>query len=147
MDAGDEEERLGRLFLRLAKTAHKLQAHTVGDLGLTPAQARALSMLGRCQAPPRMAELAERLHVVPRAVTPVVDALEEAGLVRRRIDPGNRRSTLVELTADGTEMCRRVAEHRGRVAGELFAPLTDAQRRTLLELLDKVDQAQTVPSR
>ncbi|MEV6233125.1 MarR family transcriptional regulator [Saccharopolyspora shandongensis] len=141
MDAGGEEERLGALFLRLAKSAHVLQRRGAGDLGLTPAQARALFVLGRCETPPRMAELAERLHVVPRAVTPIVDALEEAGLLRREVDPGNRRSTLLELTPEGRKMCKRLTELRARAAGELFAPLTAEQRRTLLELLEKVDQA------
>ncbi|MGP4016242.1 MarR family winged helix-turn-helix transcriptional regulator [Saccharopolyspora sp. 5N708] len=140
MVAGDAEERLGGLFLRLAKTAHVLQRRGVGDFGLTPAQARALSVLGRCEAPPRMTELAARLHVVPRAVTPIVDALENAGLLRREVDPDNRRSTLLELTDDGRKMCRRLIEFRARAAGELFAPLTDEQRNTLLELLEKVDQ-------
>ncbi|MGW5648402.1 MarR family winged helix-turn-helix transcriptional regulator [Saccharopolyspora sp. NPDC003752] len=143
MDAGGEEERLGALFLRLAKSAHVLQRRGAGDLGLTPAQARALFVLGRCEAPPRMAELAERLHVVPRAVTPIVDALEEAGLLRREVDPGNRRSTLLELTPEGRKTCKRLAELRARAAGELFAPLTAGQRQTLLELLEKVDQAST----
>ena len=142
MDAGDEEERLGGLFLRLAKAAHVLQARSVGDLGLTPAQSRALSVIGRCDAPPRMAELAQRLHVVPRAVTPVVDALEDADLLRREVDPGNRRCTLLELTDHGRTMCHRLNELRARATGELFAPLSDDQRHTLLELLDKVDQAQ-----
>ncbi|MGV4926456.1 MarR family transcriptional regulator [Streptomyces sp. HJ7] len=40
-----------------------------------------------------MTELAERLGVVPRAVTPLIDALEEAGLVRRLAEPDNRRSS------------------------------------------------------
>ncbi|MGW3469120.1 MarR family winged helix-turn-helix transcriptional regulator [Saccharopolyspora sp. NPDC000995] len=143
MDAGGEEERLGGLFLRLAKAAHVLQRRGAGDLGLTPAQARALSVLGRCETPPRMAELAELLHVVPRAVTPIVDALEDTGLLRREVDPGNRRSTLLELTGQGRKMCKRLADIRARAAAQLFAPLTAQQRQTLLELLEKVDPAMT----
>ncbi|GAB3483559.1 MarR family winged helix-turn-helix transcriptional regulator [Amycolatopsis cihanbeyliensis] len=141
MDAGDEEERLGALLLRLAKSAHVLQRRNMGDLGLTPAQARALAVLGHCDAPPRMAELAERLQVVPRAVTPVVDALEEAGLVRREIDPDNRRSTLVTLTEEGRVMCRRFGEFRTRAAGELFGALDTGERRTLLQLMEKVEES------
>ncbi|MCI2417352.1 MarR family transcriptional regulator [Saccharopolyspora sp. K220] len=140
MGVGGAEDRLGALFMRLAKTAHVLQRREIGDLGLTPAQARALSVLGGCETPPRMTDLAARLHVVPRAVTPIVDALENAGLLRREVDPDNRRSTLLELTADGRKMCKRLIEFRARAAGELFAPLTEEQRHILLELLEKVDQ-------
>lgn len=140
VDSGDEEERLGGLFLRLARSAHGLQRHGLAEFGLTPAQARALSVIGRCAEPPRMAELAEKLHVVPRAVTPLVDALEEAGLVRRAVDPANRRSTLLELTDRGRATGERIFELRARATGELFGPLSPAERRLLIELLEKVDQ-------
>lgn len=133
-----DDDHLGGLFLRLAKTAHALQRHSVEQLGLTPAQARAMGVLGGCDKPPRMSELAERLHVVPRAVTPIVDALEEAGLVRRGTDPGNRRSTLLEVTDEGRKMCGRIVELRARAAGELFAPLSEQQRQTLTGLLEQV---------
>lgn len=110
----------------------------LGPLGLTPAQARALSVIGHCEKPPRMAELATRLGVVPRAVTPLVDALEEAGCVRRRIDECNRRSTLLELTEEGRTMCLRIRAERTAVVDELFSVLTPAERGTLIALLDKV---------
>lgn len=97
-----------------------------------------MAVLGGCDQPPRMSELAHRLHVVPRAVTPIIDALEDAGFVRRGIDPGNRRSTLLELTDEGRRTCQRIVELRTRAAGELFAPLSDEQRRTLTELLEHV---------
>lgn len=140
MNSGDEEERLGGLFLRLAKSAHGLQRHGLAEFGLTPGQARALSVIGRFPEPPRMAELAEKLHVVPRAVTPMVDALEQAGLVRRTVDPASRRSTLLELTGEGRATCERIFELRARATGELFGPLSPAERALLTELLEKVDR-------
>ena len=45
--------------------------------------------------------LAERLNVVPRTITDVVDVLERDGLVRRVADPDDRRSTRAELTEAG----------------------------------------------
>ncbi|WP_199429379.1 MarR family winged helix-turn-helix transcriptional regulator [Qaidamihabitans albus] len=141
MDTEESEGRLGELFLRLTHRARALQIERFAPLGLTPAQARALSVIGRCDRPPRMAELAEKLHVVPRAVTPLVDALEEAGLVHRRIDPENRRSTLLTLTERGLRLRRKVYETRTAAVEELFTPLTPDQRATLLELLETVDEA------
>ena len=115
-----------------------MQRHSVEEIGLTPAQARALAVLGGCDQPPSMSDLAKRLHVVPRAVTPIVDVLEDAGYVQRGTDPENRRSTLLELTDEGRRMCHRITEHRTRAAGELFAPLSEEQRRTLTDLLEQV---------
>jgi DNA-binding MarR family transcriptional regulator len=47
--------------------------------------------------------LAERLNVVPRTITDVVDVLERDGLIKRVPDPADRRSTLAELTELGVE--------------------------------------------
>jgi DNA-binding MarR family transcriptional regulator len=123
----------------LVQTLGRQLRHGVGDrlapLGLTPGQGRALTVLSRAGEPLRMAELAKRLHVVPRSATGVVDALEELGLVRRDIDPGNRRSILVELTAHGRGMLGDLAEARRQAAEELFAPLDPDEQRRLLALL------------
>ncbi len=77
-------------------------------LGITPAQSRLLRTLAHYGSPPRMADLAERLEVVPRAVTTLVDGLETAGKVRRVPDPGNRRVIRIELTDDGRAALREL---------------------------------------
>lgn len=138
-DAADQRlDRLGDLFLRLTRTAHALHRHSFEELGLTPAQGRALALLGHCGEAPHMSELARRLHVVPRAVTPIIDALEEAGYARRCTDPDNRRSTLLEITDEGRRLCERISENRTHAAGEVFAPLSEQQRDTLTDLLEQV---------
>ncbi|MEU4405406.1 MarR family transcriptional regulator [Streptosporangium sp. NPDC023963] len=111
----------------------------LGPLGLSPGQARALRVIVDSEPPLKMVQLAERLRIVPRSVTPVVDALEEAGLVRREVDPANRRSTLLVVTGEGRERYERVREARRRVAEELFSVLTPEQQDRLRELLGAVD--------
>ncbi|WP_440104259.1 MarR family winged helix-turn-helix transcriptional regulator [Streptosporangium sp. H16] len=111
----------------------------LGPLGLSPGQARALRVIVDSEPPLKMVQLAERLRIVPRSVTPVVDALEEAGLVRREVDPANRRSTLLVVTGEGRERYERVREARRRVAEELFSVLTAEQQDRLRELLGTVD--------
>ncbi|MFF4778650.1 MarR family winged helix-turn-helix transcriptional regulator [Microtetraspora fusca] len=138
METGESTGHLGELFLRVGKRMRAMQAERFAPFGLTPAQAQVLSLVARSQTPPRMAELAEQLGVVPRAVTPLVDALERADLVHRRIDPRNRRSTLLDLTDRGAAMRQTLRDERLRAAEDLFAPLTHEQRATLLELLETV---------
>ncbi|GAA4190365.1 hypothetical protein GCM10022252_28570 [Streptosporangium oxazolinicum] len=111
----------------------------LGPLGLSPGQARALRVIVDSEPPLKMVQLAERLRIVPRSVTPVIDALEEAGLVRREVDPANRRSTLLVVTGEGRERYERVREARRRVAEELFSVLTPEQQDRLRELLGAVD--------
>ncbi|MDL4777810.1 MULTISPECIES: MarR family winged helix-turn-helix transcriptional regulator [Thermomonosporaceae] len=135
------DDELADLFLRAARRMRGRQVEHLAPLGLTPAQARALRVIVRADAPPRMAELATLLGVVPRSVTTLVDALEEAGLVTRTPDPANRRSTLVVPTAEGRAIRARMASVRREVAEEVLAPLSAGQRETLRELLAVIDTA------
>src|SRR4051812_45334150 len=79
----------------------------VEDLGVTPAQARALGAVARFPEAPTMSALAARLHVSPRSVTDLVDPLEQAGLLRREQDPANRRSYRLRITPEGEQVTSR----------------------------------------
>jgi DNA-binding MarR family transcriptional regulator len=86
--------------------------------------------------------LSRALMLSPAAMTNRLDRLEREGLVSRALDPGNRRSMLVSLTAEGREAVdAAVVDH---VANEqrLLAALTadevdqlNALLRTLLGAL------------
>ncbi|MFC9437553.1 MarR family winged helix-turn-helix transcriptional regulator [Nocardia sp. NPDC057030] len=130
---------LPELFLRAAKRIRRNQVGRLAPLGLTPAQARALRIIAHHDEPLRMTELAERLGIVPRSATTVVDALTAADLVTRAPDPANRRATLVTLTESGRATLARMAEARRAAAEELFATLTAEQRDTLRDLLATLD--------
>ena len=132
---------------RLTRRLGRAQAERLAPLGLTPAQERALRMIARDGEPPRMTELADRLGIVPRSLTTVIDALEEAGLVRREIDPRNRRAILLRLTDRGTAVRDDLREARRRAAEDLFAPLAAADRKTLADLLALLDSAAEAAAR
>lgn len=52
----------------------------------------------------QMSHIAERLQLDGHAITPLVDRLEGAGLLRRRRDAGDRRVIQVELTIAGSAL-------------------------------------------
>lgn len=130
---------LGELFLRAARRVRRGLADRLAPLGLTPAQARALRVISKHGEPPRMAELAERLGIVPRSATTLVDALEAQGLIRREPDPDNRRATRVVLTEDGRAALGRMHDAHVQGVEDLFAPLSPEQRETLRDLLAAID--------
>ena len=136
----EDPAQLADLLHRVTKRFRRAQAEHLSPLGLTPAQERALRVLTRSPEPLRMTELAARLGIVPRSVTTVVDALETAGLVRREIDPANRRAILLHLTSQGLAVRDELRAARRRAAEDLFAPLPPADRTALGELLNKIDQ-------
>ena len=110
---------LADLLQRLMKRLRRAQAQRLAPLGLTPAQERALRMITRSEEPLRMTELADQLGIVPRSVTTVIDALEQAGLVRREIDPHNRRAIRLYLTDRGLAVRDDMREARRRAAEDL----------------------------
>lgn len=142
LPAGTDEitGRLSDQLLRLSRRLHRAQRHLLEPLGITPAQARLLRTLAHCDDPPRMADLAQRLDVVPRAVTSLVDALEALELVRRVPDPHSRRVIRIELTDGGSGAVLELRRARRTAAAELLAPLDDGQRAALTALLAVLDE-------
>jgi DNA-binding MarR family transcriptional regulator len=127
---------LADLVSRSARRLRRGSAAHLGPLGLTMAQARVLRSLAG--GPLRMAEIAAQLEVVPRTVTPMVDGLEAAGLVRRRTDAADRRSVLVETTDGGRLLLEHLYEARRATAEQVFAPLDREERAQLTALLGRL---------
>src|SRR5687768_2207391 len=138
MNTPDADGVLAEQLLRLTRRVHRIQKRHLQErgLGITPAQSRLLRTLAPYASPPRMADLAERLEVVPRAVTTLVDGLEASGKVRRVPDPTNRRVIRIELTDDGRRALRELRGARRAAAEDILAPLTEEQRKVLGGLLD-----------
>jgi DNA-binding MarR family transcriptional regulator len=80
---------------------------------------------------------------VPRSLTTVIDVLEEAGLVRREIDPRNRRAILLRLTDRDAAVREQLREARRRAAEDLFAPLPPADRELLGGLLARLNAGES----
>ncbi|MEU0071921.1 MarR family transcriptional regulator [Streptomyces sp. NPDC006332] len=149
MTTPDSDGLLAEQLLRLTRRLQRIQKRHLEHrgLGITPAQSRLLRTLAHCDAPPRMADLAQRLEVVPRAVTTLVDGLEAGGKVRRAPDPTNRRVIRVELTDDGRKAVLELRGARRSAAEEILAPLTGGQRELLGGLLDTLVDGVPEPGR
>jgi DNA-binding MarR family transcriptional regulator len=69
-------------------------------IGVTGPQRFVLRIVGRFPGI-TAGHLARLLHLHPGTLTGIVDRLEREGLLRRRVDPRDRRRTLLGLTAKG----------------------------------------------
>lgn len=92
-------------------------------LDLTPSRTHLLWELGR-RGPVTQRVLADALKVTPRAVTGLVDALAESGLVTRESHPTDRRATLVTFTPRGKKLVAQLERDHRRLARALFAPMS-----------------------
>jgi len=121
------------LLGQVVRQLHHGTREALAPLGLSRAQSRVVRLLA--DGPLRMATIAERLAVVPRTVTDLVDGVEAAGLVERRPDPVDRRSIFVALTADGQRLLERLDVAWRESAEEAVRRLDPADRAVLLQLL------------
>lgn len=102
--------------------------------GVSYARMRLLGAL-HCGGPKIMSGISDELGVTRRNITALVDALEEEGLVRRRPHPTDRRATVIELTGEGARTMDTLYDEHRRSVAELFAELSDEDRRELVRLL------------
>lgn len=142
MVSADPTGQLADQLMALTRRLHRAQRRQLGPIGITPAQARLLRTVSRAHTPPRMADLAAQLDVVPRAITSLVDGLETPGLVRRAPDPSSRRVTRIELTEEGTALIHRLRRARRSATEELLDPLSREQRGELSALLALLEAPQ-----
>jgi DNA-binding MarR family transcriptional regulator len=103
--------------------------------GLTTRQYTTLSVLARY---PRIssAQLARHTFVSPQAANQMVATLEQKGLLRRSVDPSNRRCIEVELTPAGVRARARCDAHIEELEAEVFRGIdgeAHAQFRRVLQ--------------
>ncbi|CCH19048.1 MarR family winged helix-turn-helix transcriptional regulator [Micromonospora lupini] len=131
-DSGDES--LAETFWAVASRLRRQTRDSLAPWDVTPSQSRALGVLGR-HGEVRPGTLAEHLHIAPRSATEVIDDLQARGLVERRPDPGDRRATLVALTAEGTRISADIRAARRAEADRFFGHLDDGDRAELARIL------------
>ena len=76
-------------------------------LGVSAAGGLVLGQL-RDRGPMSPSELGDRLIVTRATVTGLLDSLERRGFIQRVAHPTDRRSLVVEITADGLEVLQRL---------------------------------------
>ncbi len=106
-------------------------------------QPRGAKLLGAedCESGPRTpAALADAAGVTRATMTGLIDTLERDGLVKREPDPDDRRMMTVLLTAKGEKFLNDFLPGHFKVIAEVMAPLSETERKTLVRLLNKVQQ-------
>lgn len=137
---GGAEGDLGDLVLRVARAVRRRGAEAMSPWDIAPHHARALKVISRHEGI-RPGELATHLRVAPRSVTDVVDALEARGLLAREPDPGDRRATVLVLTASGRQLMQEIGQARRADADTYFARLSATDRADLERILRTLDTA------
>ena len=121
---------------------HRVLDHLGGelaDLGLRQAEINVLAQL-RPAAPRAVGELAAATGQRPSTLTGVLDRLERKRLVRRRVNPADRRSFTIELTAAGERAAARVREAFADLDERVLSDLPPAAADGFHRVLDALER-------
>ena len=121
----------------IARRINRALDETLGELGLELGEYKLLSALSQAGKPYRSTPgaLSKRMELSSGAMTNRLDRMEEAGLIRRLADPGDRRKVVVELTEHGRETYRRTVGVQAEKEALFAAALSDAEKVQLNGLL------------
>lgn len=106
-------------------------------LSLEPRHFALLRAIDASAAPSQQA-LSESLHIPASSVVALLDSLEDRGLLRRRLDPTDRRVRLVELTGAGQDALSRATEVAMGIESALCAGMSAGDREAMITRLQGV---------
>ena len=139
------------LCLHVQRTARALSRRfdeAFRCLDLTSGQFSLLVSLNRA-APPSISSVASLLAMDRTTLTAALKPLERRGLVKVTVDPRDRRSRLLKLTAKGRTLLSRAVpiwESSHRAIERQLAVIDPEALRSNLRVLSAADQAKTAPA-
>jgi DNA-binding MarR family transcriptional regulator len=131
---------LGRLNEAASLIARDRLAPLFARFGLQSGEFDVLATLRRSGAPYALTPTAlyEATMVTSGAMTNRLDRLEKAGLIARGPHPNDRRGIVVQLTEKGLALIDEAVTAHVANEHKILAGLTQAERETLSQLLEKL---------
>lgn len=122
-----------RLRIVVARLSRRLRPTEAGS-ALTPTQISILFTVAR-ERTLALSTLARIEAVNPTLLSRAVAALADAGLLRRELDPDDRRAVLVHITPAGRELRGEIQRERAQLLRSELGGLEREELRALLEAL------------
>ena len=119
-----DRELVHRLRLAVGRLARRLRQQAEREI--TASQFSALASINHL-GPITLGRLASVERLRPPTITRIVAALEEAGLVVRRLDQEDRRVARVEIAPEGTQLLERIRGRKDAYLAARLATLTPEQ--------------------
>lgn len=123
-------------FTRAEHTIHKKELETIKESGLTTAQFGVLEALYN-KGDLRICEIIEKILTTSGNITVVIKNLEKDGLVKKNLDPKDKRSTIISITDSGKKVIEDILPKHIENINEIFSVLTKEEQITLKNILKK----------
>lgn len=141
-----EKQFMSRL-LRLGRSYRRYIDRGLVGLPLSHSTALAVMVLGRLPDGVRQGVLAEELGIEGPSLVPLLGQIERAGLVERRVDPGDKRARMLHLTDAGKALAAEAEQLSGDLRRQLFAELPAGDIAVASRVLDHLFAMMTDPER
>ena len=125
------------LISEISRLAHPLLTSKLATAGSRGYHYRLLAALHEF-GPASQASLGRRTGMDRSDVAAAVTELVGRGLAGRTPDPADRRRNVISITPAGTAHLRRLDELLANVQDELLGPLSPAERKQLILLLNRI---------
>ena len=134
---------LAFLLSQVGIHASRQFAERIAVAGLNPPLFRVLNLVDAAEGRSQQA-IGQAIEVPAPRMVALVDELEQEGLVERRPDPEDRRVRALYLTKKGRKALIRGREIAKQHEDELTQGLAASDRKRLLDLLQKMVDAQAI---
>lgn len=124
----------GYLLARLGAESRRRWARMLGVRGLTPHHFGVLMMLDHLGAA-HQRRLCELIGIDPRNAVPLIDLLQQRGLIHEANDPADRRRRVIGLTQAGQTMLRDLRRDGDTIERDMLKDLDDTEQAILHRLL------------
>ena len=122
---------------RCTQNVHKREYKTIKEGGLTVSQFAVLEILYH-KGDLRVCEIIEKILSTGGNMTVVIDNLVKQNLVKRCIDPKDRRVNLISITEEGRKLISGIFPKHLENINEIFSVLTSEEKKNLIRLLKKL---------
>ena len=133
---------LGLLIHDVARLLRSRIDQQAQAIGLTSAQWRVLSSVARAEMrnedPLNQATLADQMDMEPITLSRLIDRMEQANVIERRPDPGDRRAHRLYLTENARPMVAKFRAVAADCIGDAFTGVTEAEMDMVSDVLAKV---------
>jgi DNA-binding MarR family transcriptional regulator len=128
----------GSLLNQVARDLATALERQLAPHDVTAQQAALLLRVRRSSGPVSPSSLIAALGTDTAGMTRLLDRLESKGLIERHPNPDDRRSVLVALTPEGSQLAPKLAPVFGGVTKRLFAGFPPAEITTLTAMLERM---------
>jgi MarR family transcriptional regulator for hemolysin len=134
------QERFGKAIGEVGRAWRAKLDQRLKPLGLSQSKWRALLYVSRAPQGINQTDLARMLGIEAPTATRLLNQLEEAGWVKRRILPEDARVKMVQVTAKAKKIIVRIDLEVGELRAETVGRLTDQQAAAGLAAIQELQR-------